>query len=421
MTRKLWSHLLLWFLLIGYASLALALPAKAQNSSPEPAPAETSVETSSDTQETQIPPEQFQPSQSYALGQVIDLAKKDEVANVTGIDQTVQYPKVRILNGPEKGKEVEISRYVVGNSQQHLSKGDKVVVAKTDGYNEDTYYISDRYRAWPLIIIFIFFIALAVIFARFKGLTSVFGLVVSLLVLIKFIIPRILAGNNPLIISFIGAVIIAVLSLYLAHGFSRRTSVALISTLGTLLLATGMAVLFVYLAHLSGLGSEEAFYLQLAPFGTINLHGLLLGGMVIGTLGVLDDVTTSQVAAIDEIKKANPALTFNQLYKSGLSVGQEHIASLVNTLVLAYAGASFPLFLLFVVNQQVPLWVTVNSELVAEEIIRTMVGSSTLILAVPITTFLASYYFSQKPSSPAAQPHSHSHNHHGHHHNHSNN
>ncbi|HYC80108.1 MAG TPA: YibE/F family protein, partial [Candidatus Binatia bacterium] len=146
----------------------------------------------------------------------------------------------------------------------------------------------------------------------------------------------------------------------------------------------------------------------------LNLRGLLLGGIILGVLGVLDDITTAQSAAVYEIRRANPALPFKELYSRGLSIGREHISSLVNTLFLAYAGASLPLFLFFTAGDHPqPFWVTLNSEFIAEELIRTLVGSVALMLAVPITTFLAAYYFSRRPVEQSAAG---EHSHHGHFH-----
>ena len=152
-------------------------------------------------------------------------------------------------------------------------------------------------------------------------------------------------------------------------------------------------------------------YLQSGLTAGVNLRGLLLGGMIIGCLGVLDDITTAQTAAVDEIRKANPNLTSKQLLQSGLSVGREHIASLINTLALAYAGASLPLLLLFQTNETFPLWVTLNSEFLAEEIVRTLVGSTTLLLAVPISTWCAARFLSND-GRPSIGGHCHGHSHH---------
>jgi len=165
-----------------------------------------------------------------------------------------------------------------------------------------------------------------------------------------------------------------------------------------------LALFFVSVAQLSGTGSEEALLLNVSSTMQINLRGLLLGGMIFGVLGVLDDVTTAQAAAVDEIKKANPKLGFEELYQGGISVGKEHIVSLVNTLVLAYIGSSFPLLLLFSLNQGVPLWITLNSEFIMEEVIRTLVGSTALIFAVPITTVMAAFVFARHTSTGKAEP-----------------
>jgi len=310
---------------------------------------------------------------------------------IAGSSHVVQAVLVRMHAGPDAGRDVHAEYTPLSSSTRTgaLRVGDAVVVTRISDAPNAAYAVVDRYRLPPLLIIFALFVAAAVFFSRIRGLTSVMGLAITLLVLARFVVPRILGGANPLAISLAGALMIALTSIYLAHGFSRRTSVALLGTLITLGLSAGLAIAFVDLAWLSGTGSEEAMFLLLAPEASVNLRGLLLGGIILGALGVLDDITTAQAAAVDEISKANPSLSRRELYRRGLSVGQEHITSLVNTLVLAYAGASLPLFLLFTLNTDQPFWVTINSEFLAEEIVRTLVGSVTLILAVPITTGLA--------------------------------
>ncbi len=167
-----------------------------------------------------------------------------------------------------------------------------------------------------------------------------------------------------------------------------------------------MAVAAVSFTHLFGMGSEESLFI-LGDLPGISLKGLLLGGIMLGLLGVLDDITTAQSAVVDELKQANQSLSFSELYRRGLSVGREHIASLINTLFLAYAGASLPLFLLFSLNQGQELWMIFNNEMIAEEIVRTLVGSTGLILAVPITTALAAYVFQKRSSAIHKETHHH--------------
>jgi uncharacterized membrane protein len=307
---------------------------------------------------------------------------------------TSHYQKliVEVIRGSDKGKRLPTEEYTYSQDQQRLEVGDKVIVTATKGPNSVSYYVTDKYRIPSVVGIFVIFFCLAVAFARRRGFMSIVGLMASLFLLMWFMVPRILAGDNPLFISLVTAVMIALLSLYLAHGFSARTTIAVISTLTTLSISVVLALFFVQLGKLSGLGTEEATYLQFGATDQLNLQGLLLGGIIISVLGVLDDVTTAQVAAVGEIRAANPTLPFTDLYRRGLVVGREHVVSLVNTLALAYAGASLPLFLVFAVNKTHPFWLLFNSEFIVEEIIRTLVGSSSLILAVPISTFLAARY-----------------------------
>ncbi len=337
------------------------------------------------------------PAEIFYRGQVVKVISEEyqEVGEDRTLNQTVL---VRITSGEESGKELEIINNGIFtlNGGKGVKEGDKIVVYRVDVQGEATYYIADTYRLPALALGVGLFFLVAIMFGRWKGFTSIIGLLVSILVIAKLIVPQIIAGQNPVLISLLGAVIIALVSIYISHGFNKRTSIALAGTLITLGLAALMSYAFVLGSRLFGVGSEEAFYLQFSSIKALNLQGLLLGGIILGALGVLDDITTTQSATVEELKKANQSLSFKELYKRGLSVGREHIASLVNTLFLAYVGAALPLFLLFTTTVSQPLWVTLNSEQIGEEIVRTMVGSIALILAVPITTFLAAYYFSKQ-------------------------
>lgn len=352
----------------------------------------------------------FAPSFAYAQDSVSDATYGDSVFVETRVfdlgrvesvlgESTAQEQgdvtervNVRVLTGTNKNTD-ETLEYVMSESayaSQQLSVGDLVILA-TDG--DAGPVITDKLRLPGVALVLVIFFALAIIFAGLRGFTSILGLGASLAILAFGVVPLILHGWDPLLVCLVGSFLIAIVSILLAHGMNRRSGIALLATLGTLVLAIVFSYLAVMLAKLSGYGSEEAIYLQLGSLPTLNLRGLLLGGMIIGTLGVLDDVTTAQVAAVEEIGNANRAFGFSELYRRGLRVGREHIAALVNTLALAYAGASFPLFLLFSIQGGPPLWVVLNAEYVMEEVVRALVGGASLVIAVPISTALAAYGF----------------------------
>lgn len=353
------------------------------------------------------------PKTEYYKAKVTKLLddKDNNDPNDPAYSKTIQEVRLVFTDGPEKGQGKDVRYYPKSiDAQSNLKVGEIVYVTKvTDG--ENIYYgVSERYRLNGLWWLMILFILLVAIIGRWKGLGSLIGLVFSFAVIAKFIVPQILAGKDPLIICLIGAIAIALVSIYIAHGFRLRTSLAVISTIITITITLGLDYIIIHWLKLFGAGTEEAVYAQYLQTGTINLRGLLLGGIIIGVLGVLDDITTAQAAVVDELRRANPLFTFKELYDRGMSVGKEHIASLINTLVLAYVGASFPLVLLFQQLEQ-PLSYIINSELVAEEIARTLIGSTALILAVPLTTALTAYVLIKRKKIDAPDPHSHSHTH----------
>jgi uncharacterized membrane protein len=281
-----------------------------------------------------------------------------------------------------------------------LKPGQAIVVEHLNRADGTVKLLSrEPYRLpWVVALLGAFFL-LAITFAGRTGFTSIIGLCVSICILAFFVVPWIGGGSNPLVVSFLGAIAIACTSLYLAHGFSFRTTIALLSTLTTLALSLILSIIAVSLTQLTGGGAEETVFLQLGALQAVNLRGLLLGGIVIGALGVLDDITTTQTAAINELKRANPSMSRAALYQAGIAIGREHIASLVNTLALAYAGASLPLLLLFWSDANAPWWVILNNESLVEEIVRTLVGSMTLTLAVPISTWFACRFMKGEGSS----------------------
>lgn len=340
--------------------------------------------------------ESVDPSAFY-FGRVTIIYSEGDGAD-PGFPEKFQRVNIRVNNGPDAGTD-QLTEYSMTPSafdQQKLALGDMVIVTKDTVIGQNGYMILDKFRIpGALIGLGIFFI-LAIIFAGIRGFTALFGLAASLAILVFGVVPAILSGHDALMVSVLGAFTIAIISILLAHGVNKRSGLALGSTLITLIGAVFFAMIAVALAKLSGSGTEEAVYLQVGSLPSLNLQGLLLGGMIIGTLGVLDDVTTAQVAAVEEIGIADPTLGRRELYRRGIRVGREHIASLVNTLALAYAGASFPLFLLFAAHNGPPLWVVLNAEYVMEEVVRAIVGGASLVIAVPISTFAAAWYYGKK-------------------------
>ncbi len=333
----------------------------------------------------------------YYIGRVTIIFSEGENPD-PAFNESFQRVNVHLDNGPDAGKDEMIEYATTKNAfeQQKLEVGDPVIVTKSIIPEQPGYIILDKLRIPGVLIGLVVFFLLAILFGGIRGFTSLFGLAASLGILAFGVIPAIISGHDALVVSVIGAFSIAVISILLAHGVNKRSGISLGATLVTLIGAVAFSMIAVFLAKLSGSGTEEAVYLQIGSLPSLNLQGLLLGGMIIGTLGVLDDVTTAQVAAVEEIGIADPSLTRKELYKRGLRVGKEHIASLVNTLALAYAGASFPLFLLFAVNGGPPLWVILNAEYVMEEVVRALVGGTSLVIAVPISTFAAAWYYGKK-------------------------
>lgn len=331
-----------------------------------------------------------QPEVEYQVGTI------QSMTPTVGAESSSIDVRIRITRGSDVGRDVS-AQYVFDTEEERgrFEAGDRVVVYRTVSTDERIYFIAEEYRIPQLVWFFVLFAIMVIAATRLRGVFAFVGLVFSAIVIVQFLLPQILAGKNPFIISAVAAIAILYISVFTAHGVRPRTVIAAIGMTGTIIFAIGASYLVVVLAQLTGLGSEEAFMVQFGLERAINAQGLLLGGMIIGVLGVLDDVATAQVAAVEELYRANHRLTFRELFTRGFSVGKEHIISLVNTLVLAYAGASLPVFLLLTVTDQ-PWWVSLNSEPFAEEIVRALVGSMALVVAVPLTTVCAAALYSRR-------------------------
>jgi uncharacterized membrane protein len=269
------------------------------------------------------------------------------------------------------------------------------------------YNLTDFERRSPMLWLALAFAALVIAFGRLRGALSLLGLAASLLVVIFFIVPAILDGSSPLAVALAGGMAVMLLTISLAHGLGPKSVAAMLGTTFSLLLVALLALAFTNLTHLTGLASDEFALVQLGA-ANISFKGLLLAGMLIGALGVLDDVTVSQASTVLALRAANPELRFAELYRRAIDVGRDHVSATVNTLVLAYVGASLPVLLIFG-SGGIGFLDAINVELVAQEVVATLVGSIGLIAAVPITTALAAALATRVPAEQLAAEPAHAH------------
>ncbi len=298
---------------------------------------------------------------------------------------------VQIKNGSLAGREYVVSSAVKTVSDISYKKGDNVVISLNHSPTGDTVYITDFVRRPSLFILVALFVFLIILVARWQGLSSLLGMFFSFLIIGQLIIPNILLGNDPLLISLFGAFFIIPVTFYLSHGLHKKTTVAIGGTFVCLLLIALLSLLFVEAAKLTGFASEEALYVEIIKGTALNLKSILLAGFIVGAMAVLNDITISQASIVQELYRTNPRLKMREAYTTAMAVGRDHVASLVNTLVLVYAGASLPLFLLFY-NSHLSYAQVINQEVIATEIVRTLVSSSGIVVAVPVTTAIACYF-----------------------------
>lgn len=326
-----------------------------------------------------------------------------------------QRATVELKSGPDRGKR---TTFTVGNVAGGVipTVGDRVRVAPNPvppgamigGVRPDPYTFADFERRTPLAVLFLLFAALVVATGRIRGFRALLGLIASLGVVAFFLVPAILDGKNPETVALIGAFAVMLVTIPVAHGFGVKMLAACLGTAVSLLLTLILAQSFTNLAHLTGLSSDEAVFLR-ATVGQISLQGLVLAGMLIGALGVLDDLTVSQASTVLALQRANPTQHFGALFRGAISVGHDHVAATVNTLALAYVGASLPVLLIFSFGGT-SFSDAINNEAVAEQVVAMLVGSIGLIAAVPITTALTALLATRVriPVDQHAHAHAHS-------------
>ncbi|MBA9046865.1 MULTISPECIES: YibE/F family protein [Streptomyces] len=310
---------------------------------------------------------------------------------------TCKKATVRVDTGKDKGR--TFTEIVQPDQPRQLHQGEQVIAAYEPTAPKDLQYsVADVNRKFPMALLAGIFAVAVVVVGRLRGVMALVALAVSFLVLNQFILPAILQGSNPLLVAVIGSSAIMLIALYMCHGLSARTSVAVLGTLISLSLIGLLGSVFIGWAALTG-NTDDSTGLIHGLYPKIDMSGLLLAGVIIGSLGVLDDVTVTQTSAVWELHEANPTMGPRGLYRAAIRIGRDHIASVVNTLVLAYAGAALPLLLLFSIAQS-SVGAVANSELVAEEIVRTLVGSIGLVASVPVTTALAALVVAADRSAP---------------------
>jgi uncharacterized membrane protein len=326
--------------------------------------------------------------------------------------QKCQLATIRLETGAHKGRRGQLQLNATG-LDPNLDPGDEITVTEAPQPGNQpvagpAYAFNDFRRGGPMIVLAAIFAAVVILFARLRGAMSLVGLAISLGIVLLFVVPGILAGESPLAVAIVGSMAVMLVTIPLAHGWGPKTLAAVLGTGGSLLLTALLAWIFTKATHLTGFSSEEATFLQLSG-ENLSLQGLLLAGMVIGALGVLDDVTVSQASTVLALRAANPSLHFPALFRIAMHVGRDHVSATVNTLVLAYVGASLPVLLVFHAAD-LKIGDVLGFEIVAKEIVAMLVGSIGLIAAVPVTTALATALgLSQPPERLAAGDLAHAH------------
>ena len=326
--------------------------------------------------------------------EVVNELEKTREDNSIFIQQDL---KLEILKGENKG--VQVYFYGISDlevfSSSYYQTGDRVFIdSYLDENGGETYYVVDTVRTKALIILALIFIAILIFVGRFKGFRALISLILSFIVIVKFILPQILAGQDPFLVSLIGGLIIMTIIIYLTEGWHRKSHLAILSVFISLISILALSLIFVGLADLSGLAQEEAAFLVGVGDLQINFRGLLLAGFIIGAIGVLDDIIVGQIEATDSLREANSNLSKKKIFTLAYRVGNTHLGAIVNTLFLTYTGAALPLLLLFILNQSSGLSLErfFSTEAVATEVLRTLVGSIGVMLSMPIATFFGAFY-----------------------------
>ncbi len=304
--------------------------------------------------------------------------------------------RIRLLDGARKGDIVSLEQSILtGESTVEYSKGDKVLLTQSkDLDGKETFYITDFHRTDSLLILFGLFVLVTFVVAGLHGLRAVVSMFFSFIIISKITLPLIVNGSDPVFVTTITAIILIPAIFYISHGFTKKANIAIIGVLISIVITTFLTRFFVDFSHITGLTDDNTIFLQFFNGGNFDLKSIYIAGVIISLSGILDDATISQVSIVEQLVQLNKKMKGYSLYQKAMSVGKDHISSMVNTLVLVYAGSSLPLLLIFL-NSEYPIGQLVNLEIITEEIVRTLVGSIGLILAIPITTYIAARNYTQ--------------------------
>jgi uncharacterized membrane protein len=351
--------------------------------------------------------EVHQELQETVKAKVLEVVEQSD-RQITGTDATttVQTLRIELLAGAKAGQVMSLD-----NDIMVLEVGDVIFVNRLVAIDETEYLtFKDVERRPQLFWMGLLMVVLVVVFSGWQGMRALLSLALSILAIIFLLVPALLAGYEPALASLVIAGVILASSLFLTHGIKPRVVIAFVGTFSAVGVTCLLAWLSVDWLRLTGFGSDASVYLNFSTGGTLDIAGLLLGSIIIGLLGVLDDVSITQASVVQELRAANVGLGSFELYKRAINVGRDHVGSLVNTLALAYLGTALPL-VMFYTRAQADFWQSVNQEVIAAEILRIIIGSIGLILAVPFTTAVAAWYFGSREVKET-DVHNHGHHHH---------
>lgn len=358
----------------------------------ETLPESTAIQEESEETQQPAPTIPLTTPETRLEAEVLEVVSEEEQI-IFGTKQTIQRLKIRITTGDDEGKIVETENSgIAAASTPTFKAGDLVVVSRIQQPDSTVdYFVIDYVRRTAMFGLFALFVLVAVIVAGRHGIASLLGMGYSFFIIFKFLLPQISAGQDPIMSALISGMMIIPVTFYASHGFNKKTHSAIAGTTIALVITAILSHYAIEWGKLTGFASEDAAFLEVMTEGSLNIKGLLLAGIIVGLLGVLDDITVSQSAIVYKLRETSPGISKIELYKKSMDVGRDHIGSMVNTLILVYTGAALP-FLLLITAHDSPILTTINFEMIAEEIIRTLTASIGLIIAVPITTFIAVQY-----------------------------